>query len=293
MKLLRVGPHGQETPAVLLDDGTAVDISRFVPDVTPELLSRAALVKLAGMVHAQAHSLPTLKLDSVRVGAPLTGIGKIICVGLNYRKHAEEAGMALPTEPILFMKAPDTVVGPYDTVNIPPGSTKTDYEVELAIVIGTKARYLSGSDSPLDYVAGYTISNDVSEREHQLERGGQWDKGKNSETFQPLGPWLVTADEVEDVQSLTLSCAINGEVRQNSNTADMIFSVEEIVRYISRFMVLYPGDVINTGTPQGVGSGFTPGRFLRDGDVATLTIDGLGNQRQEFHTAVERIEDEV
>lgn len=287
MKLLRVGPKGQETPAVLLDTGTAVDISRLVPDITPDLLSRKALAQLQDAVHAQADSLPTVDLDSTRIGPPLTGIGKIVCVGLNYRKHAEEAGMAIPTEPVLFMKAPDTVVGPNDTVSIPPGSTKTDYEVELAIVIGKKARYFSHSDHPLDYVAGYAVSNDVSERAYQLEHGGQWDKGKNCETFQPLGPWLVTNDDIADVQSLGLSCAINGEVRQNSSTADMIFSVAEVVRYISQFMVLYPGDVINTGTPQGVGAGFEPGKFLRDGDVAEVAIDGLGAQRHEFRNFVD------
>lgn len=286
MKLLRIGPPGQEIPAVLLDSGTTVDISSLVPDITPEVLSHTALAALRGAIHAGAGSFPVVDLGSARIGAPLSGIGKIVCVGLNYRAHAEEAGLPIPTEPILFMKSPDTVVGPNDTVSIPPGSVKTDYEVELAIVIGERARYLSAECEPLDYVAGYTVSNDVSERTFQMERGGQWDKGKNCETFQPLGPWLVTRDEISDVQSLGLSTTINGEVRQNSNTADMIFTVSELVRYISQFMVLYPGDVINTGTPQGVGAGFVPGKFLKDGDVSEIVIDGLGAQRHQFRDAV-------
>ena len=287
MKLLRVGPIGHEIPAVLLENGTAVEISSLMPDITPDVLSRKALAHLQHTVLTQADSLPTIDLGSARIGAPLADIGKIVCVGLNYRAHAKEAGLAIPTEPILFMKSPDTVVGPNDTVSIPPGSVKTDYEVELAIVIGEKARYLSAECDPLDYVAGYTVSNDVSERAFQMDRGGQWDKGKNCETFQPLGPWLVTRDEINDVQSLGLRSTINGEVRQNSSTADMIFTVAEVVRYISQFMVLYPGDVINTGTPQGVGASFEPARFLQDRDVAEVVIDGLGFQRHEFRNAVD------
>lgn len=284
MRLLRVGAKGREIPAVLLDDGTAVDVSGLVQDITPSDISEDALKHLQNRVRARAGSLPILDVGSMRIGAPLSGIGKIICVGLNYREHAREAGMDVPTEPVLFLKAPDTIVGPNDTVRIPLGSMKTDYEVELAVVIGKKARYLSESDSPLDYVAGYMVSDDVSERSFQLEHGGQWDKGKNCETFQPLGPWLVTKGDVADIQSLGLGCVINGEVRQRSNTRDMIFTVADIVRYVSQFMVLYPGDVINTGTPQGVGAGFGDGKFLRDGDVAELSIDGLGIQRHEFRS---------
>ena len=286
MKLLRVGPQGHERPAALLEDGVTVDINSLLSDITPSTLSRKSLDDLHKRIATRSSSLPRVDLNTVRTGPPLAGIGKIVCIGLNYREHAREAGMALPAEPVLFMKAADTVGGPNDTVNIPPGSTKTDYEVELAIVIGERARYLSDSDDPLDYIAGYAISNDISEREYQMERGGQWDKGKNCETFQPLGPWLVTADEIDDVQSLSLSCSINGERRQDSNTADMIFPVSEIVRYVSQFMVLHPGDVINTGTPAGVGSGFSPGRFLRHGDVAELSISGLGLQRHKFQNAV-------
>jgi len=282
VKLLRVGPEGREIPAAVLESGIVVDISSLVSDIDPTVLSRDAMGRLRHSLSARADSLPTVDLDSTRIGTPLSGIGKVVCVGLNYREHAREAGMEIPSEPVLFLKAADTVVGPNDCVRIPPNSVKTDYEVELAVVIGKKARYLSDSEMPLDYVAGYMISDDVSERTYQLERGGQWDKGKNCETFQPFGPWLVTTEDVKDVQSLGLRCEINGQVRQQSNTKDMIFTVAEIVRYVSQFMVLYPGDVINTGTPQGVGAGLDGGTFLRNGDVAVLAIDGLGSQRHEF-----------
>jgi 2-keto-4-pentenoate hydratase/2-oxohepta-3-ene-1,7-dioic acid hydratase in catechol pathway len=288
MKLLRVGPVGSERPAALLADGKVVDISSLLPDISPDALSPASLARLDIAIAANIHSLTEIDLVSQRIGAPLTGIGKIVCVGLNYRQHAAEAGMPVPSEPILFMKAPDTVVGPNDEVLIPLRSTKTDYEVELAIVIGTTSRYLTDADNALDYIAGYMTSNDVSEREFQLERSGQWDKGKNCETFQPFGPLLVTADEITDPQSLQVRSTVNGEVRQNSSTSDMIFSVVHLVRYISQFMVLYPGDVINTGTPQGVGSGFTPGKYLNAGDVVEIEVFGLGAQRQTFAQAEAR-----
>jgi len=283
MKLLRVGAAGAERPAVLVrrpDGGTElVDLSSIVDDITPDVLAPAMLALIAErVVSSELATLP----EGQRVGAPLARIGKIVCVGLNYREHAAEAGLPIPDEPILFMKAPDTVVGPDDEVRVPRGSVKTDYEVELAVVIGRTTRYLDPDDNPLDYVVGYAISNDVSEREFQMERGGQWDKGKNCETFNPLGPWIVTADEVGDPQSLLLGSSVNGEVRQNSSTADMIFPVAEIVRYISQFMTLYPGDVINTGTPQGVGAGFNPPRFVHAGDVVEVTIERLGTQRQRF-----------
>lgn len=282
MKLMRVGKTGAERPVVLDDEGTVRDISTLVDDITGSTLSPDALRALRQAFESARDSLPVIDRDAVRVGPPLTGVGKVVCVGLNFRKHAEEAGLPIPTEPVLFMKAPDTIVGPNDAVMIPPTSQKTDYEVELAIVIGRIARYLTDTDNPLDFVAGYTVSNDVSEREYQMERGGQWDKGKNCETFNPLGPVLVTADEIDDIQNLRMTSTVNGEVRQDSTTADMIFSVEEIVRYISQFMVLYPGDVINTGTPQGVGSGFSPGRFLNDGDQVSVEIESLGRQMQTF-----------
>ena len=283
MKLMRVGAAGAERPAALVDrpDGSTelVDLSSIVDDITPEALAPAMLALIAERV--ASGELATLP-DGQRVGAPLARIGKIVCVGLNYREHAAEAGLPIPAEPILFMKAPDTVVGPHDDVRVPRASVKTDYEVELAVVIGRIARYLDPDDNPLDFVAGYAISNDVSEREFQMERGGQWDKGKNCETFNPFGPWIVTADEVGNPQALTLGSSVNGEVRQNSTTADMIFPVAELVRYISQFMTLYPGDVINTGTPQGVGAGFDPPRFVHAGDVVDVTIERLGTQRQQF-----------
>lgn len=283
MKLMRVGAPGAERPAALVDCGNGVtdlvDLSSVVDDITPEILAPASLTRIAAAV--AAGGLPALAADT-RIGPPLARIGKIVCVGLNYREHAAEAGLPIPDEPILFMKAPDTVVGPHDDVRVPRASVKTDYEVELAVIIGRTARYLDPDDNPFDYIAGYAISNDVSEREFQMERGGQWDKGKNCETFNPLGPWLVTADEVGDPQTLALGSRVNGDVRQNSTTADMIFSVAEIVRYISQFMTLYPGDVINTGTPQGVGAGFTPPKYVHAGDVVEVFIDRLGAQRQVF-----------
>ncbi len=279
MKLLRVGDPGAERPAALTDGGDIVDLSSVIDDLTPEALSPDSLGRIRAAV--AAGELPVVAADT-RVGPPLARIGKIVCVGLNYREHAAEAGLPIPDEPILFMKAPDTVVGAHDEVRVPRASVKTDYEVELAVVIGRTARYLNPDDNPLDYVAGYAVSNDVSEREFQMERGGQWDKGKNCETFNPIGPWLVTADEVGDPQALNLGSRVNGETRQNSTTADMIFPVAELVRYISQFMTLYPGDVINTGTPQGVGAGFTPPKFVHAGDVVEVFIDRLGAQRQVF-----------
>lgn len=280
MRLLRVGPAGSERPALLRSDGTIVDVSSVVPDITSEVLA-GRLPELRAAVDGDA-ALPSIDPGGLRIGPPVADPGKIVCVGLNYRMHAEEAAQPIPAEPILFMKAPYTVNGPNDAVPIPPGSTKTDYEVELAVVIGRTARYLDPEDDALSYVAGYTISNDVSERAFQLERGGQWDKGKNCEAFNPLGPWLVTADELGDPQELELSLLVNGDTRQRSHTSDMIFPVRHLVWYISQFMVLLPGDVINTGTPSGVGAGFDPPRFLEKGDVVQVSITGLGDQRHEF-----------
>jgi 2-keto-4-pentenoate hydratase/2-oxohepta-3-ene-1,7-dioic acid hydratase in catechol pathway len=262
VKLLRVGPAGAERPAALDTDGTLRDLT--------------GVADVAGAVLAD---LPVIEGDP-RIGAPLVP-NKIVCIGLNYRDHAEETGAAIPGEPVVFMKAPDTVVGPYDQVLIPRNSVKTDWEVELGVVIGGPARYLSTVDEARACVAGYVISHDVSEREFQIERGGQWDKGKNCETFNPLGPWLVTADEVPDPQDLRLRLWVNGELRQDGNTKNMVFGVYEIVRYLSQFMTLYPGDLINTGTPAGVALGQPdPKPFLRAGDEVELEIDGLGRQRQ-------------
>ncbi|MEW2547183.1 fumarylacetoacetate hydrolase family protein [Streptomyces sp. NPDC047002] len=285
MKLLRVGTAGAERPALLDEDGTTLrDLSGLVSDIDGALLADdAALERIRAA--AAGGGLPVLE-GGQRTGAPLTGIGKIVCIGLNYHDHARETNAQAPSEPIIFFKAADTVVGPEDTVLIPRKSVKTDWEVELAVVIGRTARYVESAEEALGHVAAYAVSNDVSEREFQIERGGQWDKGKNCETFNPLGPWLVTADEVPDPQALSLRLSVNGETRQDGTTADMIFPVAEIVRYVSQFMTLYPGDVINTGTPAGVALGQPePKPYLRSGDVVELEIEGLGRQRQQFKDA--------
>ncbi|MFI9027427.1 fumarylacetoacetate hydrolase family protein [Streptomyces sp. NPDC053560] len=285
MKLLRVGPVGAERPALLDESGTLRDLSELVPDIDGTLLAdETALTRIREA--AASGGLPALDPAGLRTGAPLAGIGKVVCIGLNYHDHARETGAAIPAEPIVFMKAPDTVVGPDDTVLVPRGSEKTDWEVELAVVIGRTARYLETDEQALAAVAGYTIAHDVSEREFQIERGGQWDKGKNCETFNPLGPWLVTADEVADPQALGVRLWVNGELKQDGTTAEQIFPVAEVVRYLSHFMTLYPGDVINTGTPAGVAMGHAdPKPYLRAGDVVELEIDGLGRQRQELKDA--------
>ncbi|MEV6959730.1 fumarylacetoacetate hydrolase family protein [Streptomyces sp. NPDC051207] len=285
MKLLRVGTAGQERPALLDAGGTLRDLSGLVPDTDGALLADdAALDRIRAA--ADAGELPALDGTGLRIGPPLARVGKVVCIGLNYHDHARETGAEPPAEPVIFLKAPDTVVGPYDTVLVPRGSTKTDWEVELAVVIGRTARYLGSAEEALGHVAGYAVAHDVSEREFQIERGGTWDKGKNCETFNPLGPWLVTADEVPDPQDLALKLWVNGELKQDGTTADQIFPVAEVVRYVSRFMTLYPGDVINTGTPAGVAMGHPePKPFLRAGDVVELEIVGLGRQRQELKDA--------
>ncbi|WNI15682.1 fumarylacetoacetate hydrolase family protein [Actinacidiphila sp. ITFR-21] len=284
MKLLRVGPAGAERPALLDREGVLRDLSGLVGDIDGALLADGqALERIAAA--GAAGTLPVLEA-ALRVGAPLARIGKIVCIGLNYHDHAAETGAEPPGEPVVFMKAPDTVVGPEDTVLVPRGSEKTDWEVELAVVIGRELRYAASHEEALAAVAGYAVAHDVSEREFQIERGGQWDKGKNCETFNPLGPWLVTADEIADPQALSLKLWVNGELKQDGSTADQIFPVAEVVRYLSQFMTLYPGDVINTGTPAGVALGQPdPKPFLRAGDVVELAIEGLGRQRQEFASA--------
>ncbi|MEU9877135.1 fumarylacetoacetate hydrolase family protein [Streptomyces phaeochromogenes] len=285
MKLLRVGTTGAERPALLDAEGVLRDLSGVVPDIDGALLADdAALGRIR--TAAEAGELPVLDADGLRVGPPVARIGKVVCIGLNYHDHAKETGAEPPAEPVIFFKAADTVVGPYDTVLVPRGSVKTDWEVELAVVIGRTARYLASHEEALAHVAGYAVAHDVSEREFQIERGGTWDKGKNCETFNPLGPWLVTADEVADPQGLGLKLWVNGELRQDGSTSDQIFPVAEVVRYVSQFMTLYPGDVINTGTPAGVALGMPePKPFLRAGDVVELEIEGLGRQRQEFKPA--------
>jgi 2,4-diketo-3-deoxy-L-fuconate hydrolase len=275
MKLLRYGPPGQEKPGLLDRDGKIRDLSGTVRDIDGEALSPAALDRLRRLDPA---SLP-LVAGSPRLGPCVGHVSKVLAIGLNYRKHAEEAGMPIPKEPIFFLKAVSSISGPNDDVIIPKGSQKTDYEVELGIVIGAKASYVSVHDAA-KHIAGYCVVNDVSEREYQLDRGGQWTKGKSCDTFCPLGPWLVTADEVPDAGKLQLWTEVNGERRQNSNTADLIFGIDHIVSYVSHFMTLYPGDVIPTGTPSGVAMGFNPPKFLKAGDQMRLSVEGLGEQTQ-------------
>jgi len=275
MKLLRYGPKGQEKPGMLDTAGKLRDLSATIADVNPEALAPAALDKLRKLDPA---SLPPVA-GTPRLGACLTQIPKIVCVGLNYTDHAKETNSPIPKEPILFMKATTSLSGPNDDVMLPKGSVKGDWEVELGIVIGTVARYVSVHEA-LKHVAGYCVVNDVSEREFQLERGGQWMKGKSADTFCPIGPWLVTADEVPDAGKLDLFCEVNGKKMQNGTTANLIFSVAHIVSYASHFMTLMPGDVIPTGTPAGVGLGMKPPVFLKAGDTMRLGITGLGEQQQ-------------
>ncbi|OKJ65055.1 2-hydroxyhepta-2,4-diene-1,7-dioate isomerase [Streptomyces sp. CB02009] len=286
MRVLRVGEAGTERLAVLDGAGGLLDASGIADDIDHRSLADGVLDRIAEAVAAGALPAMDRPADRVRVGAPVARPGKVVCIGLNYRDHAEETGAELPAEPVVFMKDPWTVSGPYDEVLIPRGSVKTDYEVELAVVIGRTARYLESDEDALACVAGYAVSHDVSERAFQLERGGQWDKGKSCETFNPLGPWLVTPDEVPDPQKLSLRLTVNGVERQQGSTADMVFPVAEIIRYLSRFMVLHPGDVINTGTPAGVALGRPePRPYLRHGDVVECGIDGLGTMRQTFRQA--------
>ncbi|GAA1764437.1 fumarylacetoacetate hydrolase family protein [Luedemannella helvata] len=282
MRLVRLGDAGAERPAVLAEDGRLFDLGGITRDVDGAFLAGGGLARAAAAL--AAGELPELDGRGLRVGAPIARPGKVVCIGLNYADHAAESGAATPAEPVVFMKAPNTVVGPDDVVLVPRASTRTDYEVELAVVIGATARYLADPGQARAVIAGYAISNDVSEREFQLDRGGQWDKGKSCETFNPLGPWLVTADEVADPQDLGLRLWVNGEPRQDGSTKNMIFDVAHVVWYLSQFMVLEPGDLINTGTPAGVALG---GRYpyLVEGDVMELEIDGLGRQRQEVGQA--------
>jgi 2-keto-4-pentenoate hydratase/2-oxohepta-3-ene-1,7-dioic acid hydratase in catechol pathway len=275
MKLVRFGSHGNEQPGLIDDAGNIRDVSAIVPDFADEALSPAVLAEIA---NTDISTLPIVT-GSPRLGACVGYVGNFIAVGLNYADHAAETGAAIPKEPILFNKAPSCIVGPNDDVMLPRGSEKTDWEVELAIVIGQRASYVEEADA-MDYVAGFCICHDVSERAFQTERGGQWMKGKGCATFGPLGPWLVTPDEIADVQSLSMWLDVNGERMQTGSTATMIFGVKTLVSYISQFLVLEPGDVITTGTPPGVGLGMKPPRFLKAGDVVTLGIEGLGEQRQ-------------
>ena len=275
MKLLRYGPAGQEKPGLLDRDGRIRDLSGAVRDIAGEALAPAALDRLRRLDPA---SLPLVS-GSPRLGPCVGSVSKIVAIGLNYRLHAQEAGAAIPSEPIFFMKATSSICGPNDDVTIPKNSQKTDYEVELGIVIGSLARHVDKSDAR-KHVAGYCVVNDVSEREFQIERGGQWTKGKSADTFAPIGPWVVTADEVPDPGKLGLWTEVNGKRVQNSNTSDLIFGIDEIVSYVSHFMTLLPGDVIPTGTPSGVGLGMKPPQFLKPGDRMRLSVEGLGEQNQ-------------
>jgi 2-keto-4-pentenoate hydratase/2-oxohepta-3-ene-1,7-dioic acid hydratase in catechol pathway len=274
MKLLRYGPAGREKPGLLDADGRIRDLSSIVSHIDSGLLAPGRLEHLRRFDPVK---LPLVR-GSPRLGVPYTGIGKFIGIGLNYSDHAAEAGMAVPAEPIVFLKATTSITGPGDGIVLPKGSTKVDWEVELGVVIGTRAQHVDEAQA-LRHVAGYCVVNDVSERNFQLERGSQWDKGKGCDTFGPIGPYLVTADSVADPQNLDLWLDVNGEPRQRGNTATMVFGVAHLVSYVSRFMTLMPGDIITTGTPPGVGMGRKPPQFLQPGDVVTLGVDGLGEQR--------------
>lgn len=275
MKLVRYGNPGKEKPGLIDADGKLRDLSGVVADIGPAQLGASALAKLR---KANPAKLPLVR-GNPRYGCPVANVGKFIAIGLNYADHAAESGAPIPKEPVVFMKATSCIQGPNDPVMLPKGSVKTDWEVELGVIIGTRARYVSRKDA-LSYVAGYATINDVSEREFQLERGPQWDKGKGCDTFGPIGPWLVTTDEIENVQKLDMWLDLNGKRVQKGNTKTMIFNVAQIVSYVSQFMTLLPGDVITTGTPPGVGLGMKPPMFLKKGDVMELGIQGLGSQKQ-------------
>jgi 2,4-diketo-3-deoxy-L-fuconate hydrolase len=275
MKLVRYGKPGKEKPGLIDAEGKLRDLSGVIKDLGPDQLGDAALARLRKLKTA---NLPLVR-GKPRLGCPVAGVSKFIAIGLNYADHAAEAGLPLPAEPVVFMKAVSCIQGPDDPVMLPKGSVKGDWEVELGIVIGTRARYVSQKDA-LSFVAGYCTINDVSEREFQIERGGTWDKGKGCDTFGPIGPWLVTRDDVPNPQKLAVWLDVNGERMQTGNTKTMIFSIAKVVSYVSQFMTLLPGDVIATGTPAGVGLGMKPQRFLKKGDVMTLGIEGLGEQRQ-------------
>jgi len=280
MKLVRYGALGQEKPGLIDKSGQLRDLSAQVKDLNGEAYSPDSLKKLAAL---DTSKLPAVS-GSPRLGAPVTGVSKFVAIGLNYVDHAKETGSPIPTEPIFFLKANTSLSGPNDAVEKPRGSTKLDWEIEIAAVIGTRAKYVSEADA-LNHVAGYCVCNDVSERNFQIERGGTWTKGKSHDTFGPLGPWLVTKDDIADVQKLSMWLDVNGTRRQTGSTSTMIFSMAKCVSYVSQFITLLPGDVITTGTPPGVGTGMKPPQFLNVGDVVTLGIEGLGEQRQEIIAA--------
>ena len=278
MKLIRFGSINEEKPGLLLADGSKLDVSAFVHDYDEAFFGTNGIAKLSEWLENNQENCPKVD-DDIRLGPPLSRPSKIVCVVLNYAKHAAESGMDIPEEPVLFFKASSAIVGPNDPIIIPKNSEKTDWEVELAVVIGKKASYVSEADA-LNHVAGYVLHNDVSERAFQLERSGQWVKGKSCDTFAPIGPFIATPDEIGDPNNLNLWLKLNGEEMQNSSTSDFIFNIQHVVSYISQFMTLLPGDIISTGTPFGVGLGLTPPRYLKEGDVVELGIEGLGVSKQ-------------
>lgn len=278
MKLIRFGAIGKEKPGIQLEDGKWLDVSAFGEDYNEAFFGEGGLKRLDSWLKINKDNCPEVAKDT-RLGSPLVRPSKIVCVGLNYAQHAAESGMAVPKEPVLFFKATSAIVGPNDDIVIPKGGDKTDWEVELSIVIGEKASYVSEADA-FDHVAGYVLHNDYSERAFQLEREGQWCKGKGCDTFAPLGPFIATKDEIKDPNNLNLWLKLNGETVQNSSTSDFIFNVQEVVSYISQYMTLLPGDIISTGTPFGVGLGFNPPKYLKPGDVVELGIEGLGTSKQ-------------
>ena len=278
MKLIRFGTINKEKPGVLLPNGTKLDVSAFVSDYNEDFFGNDGIEKLQNWLNKNQDLCPIVE-DTIRLGAPLVRPSKIVCVGLNYAKHAAESGMDVPQEPVLFFKATSAIVGPFDNIIIPKSSTKTDWEVELAVVIGKTASYVS-EENAMNHIAGYVLHNDVSERAFQIERSGQWVKGKSCDTFAPLGPFIATKDEITDPNNLNLWLKLNGVIMQNSSTSDFIFNIQHVVSYISQFMTLLPGDVISTGTPFGVGLGLTPPKYLKNGDIVELGIEYLGVSRQ-------------
>ena len=278
MKLIRFGEKNKEKPGIQLDDDQRIDVSSFIDDYDENFFCKIGIKKLRNWLNKNKEKCPIID-NNIRIGPPISRPSKIVCVGLNYAKHAAESGMNFPDEPVLFFKSSSAITGPYDPIIIPKNSSKTDWEVELAIVIGKRASYVSKEDA-LNYIAGYVLHNDVSEREFQIERSGQWVKGKSCDSFAPIGPFIATADEIENPNNLNLWLKVNGEEMQNSNTSDFIFNIEEVVSYISQFMTLIPGDIISTGTPFGVGLGLNPPKYLKEGDIVELGIEGLGISKQ-------------
>ena len=278
MKLIRFGKQGEEKPGILLDNEERIDVSSFVKDYDEEFFTTGGLINLKDWLSHNEATAPRLD-DSVRLGSPIARPSKIICIGLNFKDHAAESGFDAPEEPVIFGKATSAISGPYDNIIIPRGSEQTDWEVELAVVIGKKVSYVD-QDQALDYVAGYVLHNDVSERTFQKDRGGQWIKGKSADSFAPLGPFMATTDEIENVNDMRMWLNVNGDNMQEGNTSNLIFGVDHIISYLSQFMSLLPGDVISTGTPAGVGMGMDPEVYLKPGDVVELGIDGLGSSKQ-------------